>query len=134
MAGQVIWSGIRFLTGKRVSQTEEKKKAESKARVARIKSVHEEASREWESYFALGALENTDPLAKSYHAYVQTLMEQLQQSRRHPEHDRAVKASAAICREVQRLRVEAGLPRERPRDASSTCLTSALLGPNRVIC
>ncbi|SDX81477.1 hypothetical protein SAMN05444358_11233 [Ruegeria halocynthiae] len=119
MAGQVIWSRFRFLKGKRENQTEGDKRAEFKARVARINAVQEKASREWEGYLASGALENADPLAKSYHAYVYALMEQLQKSRRHPEHDQAVKAGATIWREVQHLREEAGLPREPPRDAST---------------
>lgn len=119
MTGKVIWSGLRFLTGKRTGQDEEKKRAEFKSRVARIEDFDKRASREWESYFAKGALETADPLAKSYHAYVRTLMEQFQEGRRHPEHDHAIKEGAEIWQEVQRLREEAGLPKTLPHDPST---------------
>lgn len=119
MAGKVIWSWLRSLTGKRTGQDDEKKRAEFKARVARIEAFDKRASLEWESYFKKGALVDADPLAKSYHAYVQSLMEQFQKGRRHPEHDRAIKEGAEISRKVQRLRVETGLPRALPRDPSS---------------
>lgn len=119
MAGQVIWSGFRFLTGIPKSQAEEKQNAELKARVARINAVLARASREWEGYFAAGAMEEADPAAKSYHAYIRALMEQFQKDRRHPEHDRAIKAGAGVWKEVQRLRSEAGLPRGKSCDIST---------------
>lgn len=132
MVGKVIWAAKRLLTGARVSQAKEREFVEFKGRNTRIDLVLALASEAWEDYFAKGGLEDADAIAKSYHAYVCEMLADLKQAGRHPDHDRAIKASRVMEDEVRRLRVAAGLPKNEPRDMSNEPSASPELAAARL--
>lgn len=111
MVGNVIWAAKRLLTGRRESQLKELDFVKSKAQSARIDAVVARASAEWERYFTSGGAEGADPVARSYHAYIKKMMEDLSQVRRHPDHQRAIEAIRPLELEVVRLHTASGRPK-----------------------
>ncbi|WP_156026494.1 hypothetical protein [Sulfitobacter donghicola] len=129
----MIWAAKRLLTGEQVSQSKERKFAEFKARCARLDAVHARASAAWEAYFNAGGMDNADPIARSYHAFVREMMEELYNGSRHPEYDRAIQALHPLQEKVSSLRVAAGLPEREPQDTSSEPQASPELAAARKV-